>query len=221
MTYRASYYDVLGVRTDASEQDIRTAFRRLALEHHPDRYFGADRQRAEDRFQTITEAFNVLSRPEVRAKYDKELFGAPVQKQSMDRREISRRLAAKGARAVREGRLAEALELLESAVDHDEGNARALYFLGSVIGRAAGREREALRHLDRAAQLEPNNPTILAEAANMALAADMANRARRLAEEALALDPTNTKALEVMVQIDASSKPQGGSGLLDRLRRKG
>lgn len=221
MSYRASYYDVLGVKSDASENEIRSAFRKLALEHHPDRFSGVERARAEERFQAITEAFNVLSRPEARARYDKDLFAAPSTKKGMDPREISRRLAAKGARAAKEGRLAEALEMLESAVDHDDSNARALYFLGSVLARAPGRQREALRHLDKAAQLEPNNPTILAEAASMAVASGMHNRARRLAEEALSLDPTNAKALEVMVQVDAASKPQAGGGLLDRLRRKG
>jgi len=220
MSYRPTYYDVLGVGSDASEQEIRAAFRRLALEHHPDRFSGSHRQRAEERFQSITEAFNVLSRPEARDRYDREVYVGGKSK-GMDPREISRRLAAKGAQAFREGKLQEALELLESAVDHDDSNARAHYFLGNVLARARGHGKDALRHLERAAQLEPNNPTILAEAASLAAAANMSNRARRLAEEALSLDPTNGKALEVLAQLDADEKSQSGGGLLERFRRRG
>ena len=220
MSYRPTYYDVLGVGSDASEQEIRAAFRGLALENHPDRFSGDERQQAEEHFQTITEAFNVLSRPDARDRYDRDIYVGSKSK-AMDPREISRRLSGKGAQAIRDGKLNEALELLESAVDHDDSNARAHYFLGGVLARAKGHEREALRHLERSAQLEPNNPTILAEAATLAAAAKMSNRARRLAEEALGLDPTNSKALEVLVQLDAEEKAHSGGGLLDRFRRKG
>ena len=53
-----SLYDILGVERDVTEAQIRTAFRKLTLQHHPDRFSGEDRQKAEERFQDITEAFN-------------------------------------------------------------------------------------------------------------------------------------------------------------------
>ena len=49
-----NYYDVLGVPTDASEADIKKAFRKLASQHHPDK--GGDT----DKFQQIQEAYEVL-----------------------------------------------------------------------------------------------------------------------------------------------------------------
>ena len=52
------YYAVLGVARDASEEDIRRAFRRKAMEYHPDRNKNAD---AEDKFKEINEAYQVLS----------------------------------------------------------------------------------------------------------------------------------------------------------------
>ena len=57
-----SLYDILGVERDATEAQIRKAFRKLTFEHHPDRFSGDARAKAEERFQEITEAFNVLSR---------------------------------------------------------------------------------------------------------------------------------------------------------------
>ena len=59
-----NYYDVLGVPTDASESDIKKAFRKLASQHHPDK--GGDT----DKFQQIQEAYEVLGDANRRQEYD-------------------------------------------------------------------------------------------------------------------------------------------------------
>jgi curved DNA-binding protein len=65
------YYETLGVPRDASEEDIRRAYRKLARENHPD--VNKD-PGAEDRFKEISEAYEVLRDPEKRERYDR--FGA-------------------------------------------------------------------------------------------------------------------------------------------------
>jgi curved DNA-binding protein len=67
MEYR-DYYKILGVGKNASEKEIKRAFRRLAREHHPD--LNPDDSEAEERFKEINEAYEVLSDQEKRAKYD-------------------------------------------------------------------------------------------------------------------------------------------------------
>lgn len=67
MTQR-DYYDILGLQRDASENDIRKAYRRLAMQYHPDRTRG-DKD-SEEKFKEISEAYSVLSDPEKRANYD-------------------------------------------------------------------------------------------------------------------------------------------------------
>ena len=62
------YYQTLGVAKDASKEDIRRAFRKLAAKHHPDR--NPDDSSAEERFKEINEAYTVLSDPEKRRRYD-------------------------------------------------------------------------------------------------------------------------------------------------------
>ena len=218
MRKQVTLYDTLGVERDADDQDIRKAFRRLALKYHPDRFAGDQRAAAEERFQGMTEAFNVLSHPESREKYDKEISQGTDTK-SMDAKEISRRLAAKGSQLMREGKMAEAVETLKTAIDHDDDNARAHYFYGQVIGRIAGKERDALRHVEKAVSLESGNATMKAEAAMLSLAAGMKTRALRHAQEALVLDPTNSKATEVINEAEGGDKGKGG-GLLGRLRGK-
>lgn len=69
-----NYYKILGVPRDATAKDIKKAYRQLALEWHPDK--NADnKEEAEKKFQDISEANEVLSDPELRAKYDR---GEPV-----------------------------------------------------------------------------------------------------------------------------------------------
>ena len=62
------YYETLGVPRSASEADIKKAFRKLAREHHPD--VAKDKKRAEEKFKEINEAYEVLSDPAKREKYD-------------------------------------------------------------------------------------------------------------------------------------------------------
>ena len=68
MEYK-DYYKTLGVSRDASTEEIRKAYRKLAMQYHPDRNPG-DKQ-AEERFKEINEAYQVLNDPQKRAHYDR------------------------------------------------------------------------------------------------------------------------------------------------------
>ena len=63
------YYETLGVSRNASTDDIRKAYRKLAMQYHPDRNPG-DKQ-AEERFKQINEAYQVLNDSQKRAHYDR------------------------------------------------------------------------------------------------------------------------------------------------------
>jgi curved DNA-binding protein len=64
------YYEVLGVPRTASADDIKRAYRQLARKHHPDLKPAAERSQAAERFKEINEAYEVLSDPDKRGKYD-------------------------------------------------------------------------------------------------------------------------------------------------------
>lgn len=68
------YYQTLGVSENASEAEIKKAFRRLAKKFHPDRNSGAE---AEARFKSVNEAYSVVGDPKKRAQYDARLRGVP------------------------------------------------------------------------------------------------------------------------------------------------
>ena len=68
MAEKRDYYEVLGVPKNASADEIKKAYRKLAIKYHPDR--NPDDKNAEEKFKEAAEAYDVLSDADKRAKYD-------------------------------------------------------------------------------------------------------------------------------------------------------
>lgn len=68
MAEKRDYYEVLGLQKEASDDEIKSAFRKLAMKYHPDR--NPDDKEAEEKFKEVNEAYNILSDPEKKQKYD-------------------------------------------------------------------------------------------------------------------------------------------------------
>ena len=66
---KRDYYEVLGVQRDANDQQIKSAYRKQAMQYHPDRNPGS--AEAEERFKEAAEAYAVLCDPQKRAAYDR------------------------------------------------------------------------------------------------------------------------------------------------------
>jgi len=82
MAAKKDYYEVLGVTKGAPEEDIKKAYRKLALKYHPDRNPG--NKEAEERFKTINEAYAVLSDKAKRQEYDAYGMGGFQQRYSQE-----------------------------------------------------------------------------------------------------------------------------------------
>ena len=65
---KRDYYDVLGVSREASAEEIKKAYRKIAIKYHPDK--NPDDHTAEDKFKEAAEAYEVLSNTEKRQRYD-------------------------------------------------------------------------------------------------------------------------------------------------------
>ncbi len=70
------YYKILGVSENASDDEIKKAYRKLAVKYHPDKVSGAEKKKAEEKFKEITEAYYVLGDPKRRKEYDAMRHGA-------------------------------------------------------------------------------------------------------------------------------------------------
>ena len=70
MATKRDYYEVLGVPKNASDEEIKKAYRKLAMKHHPDRNQGDSGKDAEAKFKEAKEAYEMLSDAEKRAAYD-------------------------------------------------------------------------------------------------------------------------------------------------------
>ena len=67
---KRDYYEVLGLAKNASDEEIKKAYRKLAMKHHPDRNHGDDNKKSEEQFKEGKEAYEMLSDPQKRAAYD-------------------------------------------------------------------------------------------------------------------------------------------------------
>lgn len=67
---KRDYYEVLGVAKNAAEDEIKKAYRKLAMKHHPDRNQGDEAKKAEEKFKEAKEAYEMLTDPQKRAAYD-------------------------------------------------------------------------------------------------------------------------------------------------------
>lgn len=70
MTTKNDFYDILGITKSASAADIKAAYRKKALEWHPDRHQGTDKEEAERKFKEINEAYQILSDSNKKTAYD-------------------------------------------------------------------------------------------------------------------------------------------------------
>lgn len=218
---KLNYYEVLGVERSASEAEIREKFRQLARESHPDRYKGPDKQSAEVRFQTLTEAMNVLTNPTRRKQHDSELQSLGP-KATTDLTQVAKAYLAKGVKAYKEGDFTGARENFDMAVKHNPADAKAHHYLALACAKFPSMARQAIQAIESAVQREPYNPVFLKDAGLMCKRAGLTAKAERYLEEALQWDKENREIQAALAELrQGRDGKESGKGLLDSLFKKG
>jgi DnaJ-class molecular chaperone len=205
---KVNYYEILGVDRGASEQEIRDRFRKLARENHPDRYRGTDKDGAERKFQTLTEAVNVLTNADKRKQHDATLSTATSAQ--VDFTQIAKAYLAKGVKAYKEGDMRSAYENLDLATKHNPQDAKAFYNLAIVASRTPGKTREAVQAITTAVELDPMNATYLQNAGLFCKSAGLVAKAERYFEEALKWDAGNAVAQNALAELRQTKETAKG-----------
>ena len=143
-------YKVLGVSPDASDEEIKQAYRTLAKKYHPDRNPGD--QEAARKMQEINAAYDQIKNPQKQQpNYGGYGYGGYDPFGGQQRQETGYFQAA--AQYIRFGRFREALNTLESV---QERNAR-WYYLSALAHNGLGNQVTALEHIRKAVSMEPDN----------------------------------------------------------------
>ena len=207
---KVNYYEILGVERSASDEEIRERFRKLARENHPDRYRGPDKADAERKFQTLTEAVNVLTNPAKRKQHDGEL-AAGGGKGPADYAQVAKAYMAKGVKAFKENDVRGAYENFDMAVKHNPQDAKALHYLALAASRIPAFARQAVQAIEGALKHEPLNPLFLKDAGLICRQAGLVAKAERYLEEALKWDASNLEIQGALSEL-RQTKEAGKGG---------
>ena len=207
---KVNYYEILGVERSASEQEIRDRFRKLARENHPDRYRGPDKAEAERKFQTLTEAVNVLTNEGKRRQHDSELVGG-VSQGPTDFVQIAKAYLSHGVKAYKEGNWPSAYEHFDLATKHNPQDARAFHYLAMAAARIPSHMRQAVQAIEGALQREPMNPLYLKDAGMLCKRAGLMAKAERYLEESLKWDASNAEVQTALAEL-RESREAGKAG---------
>lgn len=207
-----NYYDLLGLSRQATDDEIRSRFRLLAREAHPDRQRDpGKKQQAEERFQVLTEALNVLSNPARRKLHDTELD--KLKPAASDAQSIARAYVARGVKAYKEGLFPQALQEFDLAVKHWDKDARAFHYLALACQRVVGQVRAGIEAIENAIRLDPNNPNYRKDAGRLYVMAGLNAKAERHLSEALKWFPEDAEILTLLHKSRSgeTQRPTSGS----------
>lgn len=207
---KVNYYEILGVERSATDQEIRDRFRKLARENHPDRYRGTDKAGAERKFQTLTEALNVLTNPAKRRQHDDQVVSGGARGPA-DFTQVAKAYLSKGVKAFKDGDMSAAYENFDMAAKHNPQDAKAFHYLALAASRIPAYARQAVQAIESAIQREPMNPLYLKDAGMICKRAGLMAKAERYFEDTLRWDASNSDAQAGLAEL-RESKEAGKGG---------
>jgi len=193
-------YAVLDVPRNATEEQIRQRFREQARLRHPDRFRGAAKEKAEQEFQELTQAFNVLADPERRRQHDTELQRPG---NDSDPRQLCRAYMQRGVKAYKEKGWLEAADNFDRATKADPTNPQAWQYLALACAQEKNWLPRAVTAVERSCELEPMNPTYAKQAGRILQMAGQVDRAIHHYRRALQWgedDPVVQRALDELTK---------------------
>jgi curved DNA-binding protein CbpA len=203
------YYGILGISSDASESDIKSAFRSLVKQYHPDSQFAKENQKeAEEVFLKIHEAYETLYDSNKRAEYDRVRWRTKEKSLSEhSSEERARAFYLKGRAAYKHGEFERASGFFRYAVEIEPVSALFSSWLGLSLSKQKGALHEARKWCEKAVALNPKNTDYLVNLALIYREAGLKSLSQKYILKALEIDPFHKRAhfwAEKMTEKDES-----------------
>ncbi len=211
-----NYYEILALDKSSSPREIRDRFRELAREMHPDRFADHEKEKAEEEFQVISEAFNALRNPEKRRQHNQELADeAEPGSQLSEEEQVAKVYMQRGVKAYKARNYLEAAENFSRATKSQPESGPAWYHLALACTHQKRWVSRGMSAISKACELDEMNVTYLRLAGKLFAMGGMTLRAEQYYNHALEWggeDPAVRKALGDL----AKSSKKGRGGLFGR-----
>ncbi|MBK8788758.1 MAG: J domain-containing protein [Holophagaceae bacterium] len=230
-------FNVLEIPPDASPEDIKAAYHRLAKRWHPDRYTGAEKEEAESKFRELAEAFSILKDPAKRLTLQQQMPktqspNATEREPESAQERTAEDWASMAKAAFEEGNNDQARALIHYAIRLDEEKAHYHSLLASILEKEGGDLRAVVKALENAVRLAPRDVDSHIRLANHFQTLGMGARAQRHLQAAREISPNHPKLRTPVPRGSRGGQGTKGSsssgqkvkeplppaGLLDQLR---
>lgn len=222
-------FEGLEIPLDASTEDIKTAYHRLAKQWHPDRYTGQEKEVAEARFRELAEAFSILKDPGRRLSLQQQMPrvqapSAPTAREKESPQERSPEdWAAMAREAFNDGKIDQARALVYYAIRMDGSKAAYHALLASILEQEGGDVRAVVKSLEAAVRLDPKDVESHIKLAGLFHSQGMSARSQRHLQLARELAPNHPKlrqpkAARPELKGGKRTAPTPPAGLMDQLR---
>jgi tetratricopeptide (TPR) repeat protein len=212
-----SYYQILGITKQASEEDIKKAYFQLARKFHPDRFDRStpalDRAKIEDVFDKITKAYHTLTNRELRKVYDIKTPAAGADDRGKD---VFKKADTKFRQAKTlygQGRFEDAIVLLEEVIRLNKTKGGYFLLLALTEMKIPAFRRKAEEHFIKAIELEPWNPECHVGLGMLYRQEGMTLKATKQFKKALEYDAEHETALKELEALTGEKKKTGLKGL--------
>jgi len=212
-----SYYQILGVSKQATDEDIKKAYFQLARKFHPDRFSRSaspeNRAKIDDVFDKITKAYHTLSNRELRKVYD---IRTPVAGDEDKGKDVLKKADTKFRQAktlYSQGRFEDAIILLEEVIRLNRLKGAYFLLLALTEMKIPSFRRKAEEHFLKAIELEPWNPECYIGLGVLYKQEGMNLKATKQFQKALEYDGEHEGALRELESLNVGQKKTGLKGL--------
>ena len=214
-------FNVLEVPPDASPEDIKSAYHRLAKRWHPDRYTGDEKVEAETRFRELAEAFNILKDPAKRLTLQQQMpkstvLGAVAEPETAKER-TPEDWAKLAKIALDEGKVDQARALIHYAIRMDGGKAEYHALLATILEQEGSDLRAVVRALETCVRFAPKDVESHIRLAVHFQTLGMSARAQRHLQLAREISPNHPKLRMPSPKGSTGAKGAPGSGKKGKL----